>query len=176
MKRISLLFTLAVVGILTARAQAAPEHTVEMATGRVDGHRILGRTIAGVTAALGRPDFHVGPHSRYRIGWGDRSNFSIQVIFRKSGTVQRAWSIAFERGPIRDAKLGDLLAHSSRSLQTSILADYGNAFKLARPYSCSTTNCAGEFAQRTGAHLHLSFGTHPKLGTWVTLWQAASGT
>jgi hypothetical protein len=176
MKPASRLFTLAVFGVLAAGAQAAPQHSVDLATGRVDGSRILGRTIAGVTAALGRPDFRVGPQSRYRIGWGDRSNFSIEVIFHKSGAVERAWSISFERGPIRDAKLGDLLTHNSRSLQASILARYGHAFKLARPYACTAGNCVGEFAPRTGAHLHLTFGTHAKLGTWVTLWQAAPGT
>jgi hypothetical protein len=156
---------------LTAGAQAVTGHTVDLTSGRVDGHAILGRTIAGVTAALGRPDFRVGPQSRYRIGWGDRSNFSIEVIFHRSGNVQRAWSIAFERGPVRDAKLGDLLSRNSRSLQAATLARYGDAFKVVRPYACKASYCVGEFAPRAGSLLHLTFGTRRTFGTWLTVWK-----
>jgi hypothetical protein len=173
MKRPLLLLALAVLVFPTAAgAQAATGHTVDLTSGRVDGHPILGRTIAGVTAALGRPDFRVGRQSRYRIGWGDRSNFSIEVIFHRSGNVQRAWSIAFERGPVRDAKLGDLLSRNSRSLQAVILARYGDAFKVVRPYACKDSYCVGEFAPRTGSLLHLTFGTNGALGTWLTVWKS----
>jgi hypothetical protein len=173
MKRLLLPLTFAVLALPAGGAYGATGHTVDLSSGRVDGHLILGRTIAGVTAALGRPDFRVGPQSRYRIGWGDRSNFSIQVIFRRSGNTQRAWSIAFERGPVRDVKIGDLLTRSSPSLQTAIVARYGDALKLVRPNACSSGNCLGAFAPRTGAHLRLTFGTHHALGTWLTVWQAA---
>lgn len=171
MKRLLLLFTLAALTLAAAGAQGATGRTVDLATGRLDGHRILGRTIAGVTAALGRPDFRVGPQSRYRMGWGNRSNFSIEVIFHRSGGVKRAWSIAFEQGPVRDAKIGDLLGRSSPSLQAAILAHYGDTFKLVRPYACRAGNCVGEFAPRRASVLHLTFGTHRPLGTWLTVWQ-----
>jgi hypothetical protein len=171
MKRLLLLTVLAVLALPAAGARGATGHTVDLTNGRVDGHPILGRTIAGVTAALGRPDFRIGPRSWYRIGWGDRHNFSFEVIFHRSGGVQHAWSIAFERGPIRDAKLGDLLARSSASLQAAILARYADVFKLVRPYTCRAGNCVGEFAPRTGSLLHLTFGTHRILGTWLTVWQ-----
>lgn len=174
MKRLLLLLTLAVLALPAAGARGATHHTVDLTTGRVDGHPILGRTIAGVTAALGRPDFRVGPQSHYRIGWGDRFNFSIEVIFRRSGGVQHAWSIAFERGPLRDAKLGDLLGRSSSSLQAAILARYGDTFTLVRPYACRSGNCVGEFAPRAGARVHLTFGTHRVLGTCLTVWQTPS--
>jgi hypothetical protein len=161
----------AVLALPAAGALGATGHTVDLATGHVDGHRVLGRTIAGVTAALGRPDFRVGPQSRYRIGWGDRVDFSIEAIFRRSGAARRAWSIAFDRGPLRDAKLGDVLRRDSRSLQAAILARYGNAFKLVRPYACRAGNCVGEFDPRAGAVLHLTFGTYRAHGTWLTVWQ-----
>jgi hypothetical protein len=156
---------------LTAGAQAATDHTVDLTSGRVDGHAILGRTLAGVTAALGRPDFRVGPQSRYRIGWGDRSNFSIEVIFHRSGNVQRAWSVVFERGHVSDPKIGEMLSRNSRSLQAAILARYGDAFKIVRPYACTASYCVGEFAPRTGSLLHLTFGTLGALGTWLTVWK-----
>jgi hypothetical protein len=173
MKRLLLLVTLAVLVLPSAAgAQAATGHSVDLASGRVDGHAILGRTIAGVTAVLGRPDFRVGPKSRYRIGWGDRINFQIEVIFHRSGDLQRASSIVFERGPVSDTKLGDLLSRSSQSLQTAILARYGDAFKLVQPYACRASNCVGEFAPRTASLLHLTFGTRGALGTWLTVWKA----
>jgi hypothetical protein len=76
MKRLLSLFVLAVSAFPAAVAQATPGHTVDLASGRVDGHSILGKTIAQVTAALGRPDFRVGPASHHRIGFGTPSDFS----------------------------------------------------------------------------------------------------
>jgi hypothetical protein len=145
MKRLLLPLVLVVFVVPAAvGAQPATGHAVDLASGRVDGHAVLGRTIAGVTAALGRPDFRVGPESRYRIGWGNRSNFSIEVIFRRSGNVQRAWSIVLERGPVRDVKIGDLLNRSSPSLQTAIVSRYGDAYKLERPPTPAAPSVASE--------------------------------
>src|SRR5258708_1374054 len=142
MKRLLLLPTLAVLAIPAGGAQATTGRSVDLVTGRIDGHRVLGLTVAQLTAGLGRPDFGIGPASRYRIGYGARSDFSIEVIFRRSNGVQRAWSIVFERGPVRDSKVGDLLQRSA-ALQTAILAKYGTAFSLVRAYSCkSTMTCA----------------------------------
>jgi len=156
-----------------AGAGGASVRTVDLYTGYVDGHRVLGRTIAGVTAGLGRPDFRLGPTSRYRIGWGDRINFSVEVIFRRTGGVQRAWSIAFERGPVRDPKLGDVLGRSPSSLQSAVLVRYGDTFKLVRRYACTAIRCVGEFGPRAASSLHLTFGTHRVLGTWFTVWQSS---
>lgn len=92
------------------------------------------------------------------------------MIFRRSGGVQRAWSIVFERGPVRDVKVGDLL-QPSLSLQKAILGKYGTTFKLVRSYACKTeSQCVGEFAARSGP-LHLTFGTQPVTGTWLTIWK-----
>lgn len=171
MSRLLLVFGIAVLGFPIG-ALGASARTVDLASGRVDGHRILGRTIAGVTAALGRPDFRAGPRSRYVIGWGDRSDFRVEVIFRRSGGVERSWSVVFERGPVRDAKLGELLGRSSTALQEAVLNRYGDTFALVRPYRCTSIHyCVGEFASRTGS-VHLTFGTHGALGTWLAVWRA----
>jgi len=169
MRRPLLLVVLAVAAVPMAGARAATSHSVDLASGRVDGQQILGRTIAGVTAALGRPDFRIGPTSRSRIGWGTPSRFSTEVIFRPSAGIQHAWSIVFERGLVRDAKVGNLLQPSA-ALQRAILAKYGTTFKLVRPYACKTEQCVGEFAARSGP-LHLTFGTQPVTGTWLTIWK-----
>jgi hypothetical protein len=169
-KPLLLLLPLAVLALPAAEAHAATGHTVDLTSGRVGGHAILGRTIVGVTAALGRPDFRVGPPSRYRIGYGAQSNFSTEVIFRLSNGIPRALSIIFERGPVRDWKVGDLLQRSA-ALQRAILARYGTTFRLVRSYACKRTKpCAGEFAARRGP-LHLTFGTQPVTGTWLTIWK-----
>jgi hypothetical protein len=171
MKRLLLFSTVAVLAFPAAGAHGATTHTVDLASGRLDGHRILGRTIAGVTAALGRPDFHSGSRSRYRIGWGTPRDFSIEVLFRRSGGVQRAWSIVFERGSIRDVKLGDVLQRRSGAFQTAVLARYGNTFRLLRGYACKSEGaCVGELAPRSGS-VHLTFGTQRVTGTWLTVWQ-----
>ena len=170
MRRLLLLFALAVPAFPAAVAQATPGHTVDLASGRVDGHSILGNTITQVTAALGRPDFRVGPSSRHRIGYGTPSNFSTEVIFRRSGGVERAWSIVFDRGPVRDSKVGNLLQRSN-AVQKAVLAHYPTTFKLVRAYACkNTTECSGEFAARNDL-IHLTFGTQPVSGTWLTIWK-----
>jgi hypothetical protein len=167
MKRLLVVCALGVLALPAVGAQATRSYTVELATGRIDGHSILGRGFAQVTAELGRPDFRVGPRLRQRIGYGTPSNFSLEVIFRRSGGVERAWSIVFERGPVRDAKIGDPLQRSA-DLQNAVLAHYGTTFRLVRSYTCNRTGCSGEFAARNG-RIHLTFGTQAVSGTWLTI-------
>jgi hypothetical protein len=92
------------------------------------------------------------------------------VIFRRSGGVERAWSIVFERGSVRDVKVGDLLQRSA-ALQKAVIAQYGTTFRLVRSYACKhRTECSGEFAARNGS-IHLTFGTQAVSGTWLTIWK-----
>ncbi|MGZ4317598.1 MAG: hypothetical protein ACXVRS_17475 [Gaiellaceae bacterium] len=146
-------------------------HSVDLSNGRIDGRLVLGRTVAGVTAALGRPDFRSGPKGSYVVGWGSRPNFSFEVIFRPTGGVERAWSIAFERGPVFDVKIGDLLNRSPTALESLVRARYAGTLRLVHPYACTKSICSGEFASRTGS-LHVTFGKRPTLGTWLTVWKA----
>jgi hypothetical protein len=157
--------------LMPSVAHGTANRTVDLASGRVDGHPVLGRTVAGVTASLGRPDFRVASQSRYRLGLGSRQNFSIEVIFGRRGGIQRAWSIAFERGPVSDVRTGELLGRTPESLETAIATAHADTFWLVRSYHCTARRCLGEFAPRPGHALHLSFGTRPALGTWLTLWR-----
>lgn len=171
MKRLLLVAAAAVLA-LPAAAAGESGRSVDLASGRLDGRTILGRTVAGVTAALGRPDFHAGSRQTYMLGWGARPNFSVEVRFHSVGGVERAWSMAFERD-VRDVKLGDLLGRSSPSLQAAILKGYANTFRLVRPYGCKNKICSGDFVQRSGP-LRLTFGTEPKLGTWLNVYRIAA--
>jgi hypothetical protein len=169
MRRLFLLVTFVVAVFPALGAQATTTKSVDLPSGRLNGHRILGLTVAQVVAALGRPDFRVGSRSAYRIGYGARRTFSTEVIFRPSGGIERAWSIVFERGAVRDLKIGDVLQPSA-ALQKAILNKYGTAFRLVRPYACRNKECVGEFAARNGP-IHLTFGTQPVTATWLTIWK-----
>jgi hypothetical protein len=169
---VAIVLAVAALGVGAASSVASAGRTVDLTSGRLDGSRVLGQTVAQVTAALGRPDYRL-PSPRYRIGWGQRPDFAVEVLFRRSHGILRAWSIAFERGPVRDVKLGDLLGRRSAALQRAVRSQYADSLTLVRPYACKGNGeCVGEFAPRPGSHLHLTFGTHRVLGTWLTLWQA----
>ena len=91
------------------------------------------------------------------------------MIFRRSGS-KRAWSIVFRPQPVRDSKVGNLLQRSN-ALQKAVLARYRTTFRLVRSYACNrNAECSGEFAARSGA-IHLTFGTQPVSGTWLTIWK-----
>jgi hypothetical protein len=173
-KRVFLLSTLVVFVLVPCAAYAGTSHTVDLSTGLVDGHRVLGRTVAGVTASLGRPDFRVVSQSRYRIGWGRPDDVSVEVLFRRSGGGQRASSIVFERGQIHDVRAGSLLGRTPEALQKTIVAGYGDTLRLERSYHCTAGRCVGEFVPRPDHSLHVTFGSRPVFGTWVTLWQAST--
>jgi hypothetical protein len=144
--------------LLAVLALLAPGHTLDLSSGRVDGHAVLGRSVAGVTASLGRPDFR----AKGRIGWGTQRDFSTEVLFRRSGGELRAWSIVFERGPVRAGNVGDLLGLDPRTLRLP-------GYDVVRRYRCVGAICSTELEQRDGP-LRVVFGTQPRRGTWLTLY------
>lgn len=157
--------------VVPSMASGASGRRVDLANGQVDGQVVLGKTVAGVKAALGRPDYRSGKAAHLVLGWGTRPNFSVEVIFRPTAAGERAWSVAFEQH-VRDVKLGDLLGRSSLALERALRVVYRNRLVLVRPYRCAAGLCVGEFAARSGA-LHVTFGTRSgPLGTWLTMWQA----
>jgi hypothetical protein len=170
MKRLLLLVVVLVASSsMLAGAQAASSRTVDLVSGRVDGHPVLGRTVAGVTAVLGRPEFRHGNRTTYKLGWGSPTDFSMEVIFNRRRGALRAWSVVFGRAPVRDARIGELLGRTSVSLQAMIRSKYADVYKVTRTYRCRVGTCVGEFAQRDGP-LHLTFGTEGALGRHLAVW------
>jgi hypothetical protein len=80
--------------------------------------------------------------------------------------------MSFERD-VRDVKIGDLLGRSSASLQAAILKGYPQTFTLAQPFRCKNRICSSTLVHRSGS-LRLTFGTQPKLGTWLNVYRTAS--
>jgi hypothetical protein len=168
---------LAVVAVLVlgppATGLAADAHRVSLASGELDGRQVLGRSIAEVTAMLGKPDFRSGSLRRPRIGWGRPDNFTFAVLFRPVDGRLRASTLVFERGTIRDDRVGNLLSRTPKSLQAAIASRYGTELVLVRPYQCRTRAglCVGEF-KTTAAKFHVTFGRSIGRSTFVTVWLA----
>jgi hypothetical protein len=87
--------------------------------------------------------------------------------------AERAWSVAFERGPVRDVRIGNLLTRSSAGLASATRTEYADLFRTVRPYKCARGNCIGQFLSHSNS-IHLSFGTQRALGTWITVWKTPS--
>lgn len=123
--------------------------SIDLGTGKVDGHVVLGRTMAGVTAALGQPtqSFPAQQPSTMRYG----SPWNVQVLFRREHGALRAWSIV-----VLDSKL------TPAKVQRAVRERYADRYKLVRSYACRPPfGCRGDFAP-TGTHtLHLGFGLTP---------------
>jgi hypothetical protein len=155
--------------IVSGAGTAGTGHKLDLSTGQVDGHTLLGRTPAGVSSLVGRPDFTGGTTRRFAI-WGSRNDFSLMVIYRRREGRLRAVSLVFERGPLVDPRLGNILALKSTRFQAVVRDRYGDTFELARPYRCRFHGqCTGTFDAIRGG-LHVTFGTTARRGTFITVW------
>jgi hypothetical protein len=169
MKRLLLVAALTLVALPAAGSAATPRHTVDLASGRFEGHTILGRTPSQVSAVLGKPSAVHGSKMRYVFDWGHYPKLRYTVIFTKRGTSERAVLIGFETGRYVDPRLGGLLAHKPLAFQNAMRSRYADLYRLARPLKRKPGVTIAEFTRRDGL-LHVSFGTHPKLGTFLTVW------
>jgi hypothetical protein len=138
-------------------------HTIDLATGRFDRQTILGLTPAQVRAVLGKPDIA----SRSRFTWGKDGGLKYAVLF----VHRRARTLVFETGVYRDRKVGDILARTPASFAAAIRSRYGDVYRLVKSLHRDGAIYVGELAQRDGP-LHITFGSEPKLGTFVTVWNA----
>ena len=170
MRHLLIAVTFLELAVPAAAVSATPRHTVNLANGKFDGRAILGLTPAQVRTVLGKPDSAGGSKARYQLIWGTFPNIRFTVIFTKRGTHERAVVLAFETGIFRDPKLGDILERRPSAFQSAMRASYGDVYRLVNPLKHKPGGLyAGEFRQRDGT-LHVSFGTHLKLGTFVTVW------
>jgi hypothetical protein len=92
------------------------------------------------------------------------------VFYRPEGSRLRAWSLVFERGPVVDPMIGNILRLKPRRFQAAVRDHYGHIFELRKPYLCRNGLCTGIFDEIGGA-LHITFGITPGRGTFVTVWR-----
>jgi hypothetical protein len=95
----------------------------------------------------------------------------LAVYFRQPvGGRLLARSLLLESGPIRDARIGNLLGRAPRSLQAAIASVYGDEYELVRPYRLRWTGLwTGEFEARD-SNLHITFGRTTPRGTFIGIW------
>ncbi len=158
-----------VLAAAASSAGIATQPSVSLIAGSVDGHVLLGKTVSGVTAALGKPTWRSGGATAYRVGYGDRANFNIMVLFRRRVGIFRAWSVAFEKPPVYELRLRmNVLVYPPRAFANAALNAYGAALKITRPPRCSATLCSVTL-HVTGTSRNVTYGRTPRLGTFLTL-------
>ena len=118
---------------------------IDLAAGTVDGHPVLGRTVAAVRSSLGPADYSERYTRRIDLGYGPRARPRAEVIF--NGT---AWALVFEDSHDDEAKLGRLLELTPQALQARIARRYAGTFRLVRSYRCDPKGCFGLFFSRDG--------------------------
>ncbi|HEU5211778.1 MAG TPA: hypothetical protein VFU10_03340 [Gaiellaceae bacterium] len=164
-----LIALVAVAFALTAAAAGASVHRFDLGSGFVDGHRILGRSVAGVTAALGRAAYRHSSRSRYVIGYR-LPPATVEVLFRRAAGRLVARTVVLQDPRLTETKTGRLLRRSPRGIQAAITAAYGGQYDLVRSYRCRTpTLCSGEFSTRDGTR-HITFGRTVEGARFLTIW------
>jgi len=154
---------------LIAAAAGASVHSFDLGSGFVDGHRVLGRSVAGVTAALGRPAYRHDTRSRYVLGYR-LPPATVEVLFRQAAGRLVARTVVLQDPRLTEAKTGRLLRRSPTRIQAAIAAAYGGQYELVRPYRCRTpTRCSGEFSTGDGTR-HVTFGRTVEGARFLTIW------
>lgn len=164
---------LAPVGATAANARPlhGPPRTFELGVGTVGGHRLLGRSVAGVTAALGRPSERRPGRVRYVLRYAVGPAGFVDVVLRRSRGRLAATSVVLQSGRLVEATTGRLLRLRPRQIQARIASAYADELTLRRAYRCRSTGlCSGEFAA-SGSALRVTFGTVGG-ARYINVWQA----
>ena len=145
--------------------------SIDFGSALVDGHQLLGRSVAGVTAAFGRPTWRESSGSRFRLVYGDRMNFRMLVLFRREQGVFRAVTVAFEKQPVFEQRTGtNLLAVPPRAAAERTRAEYRN-IRLERPWRCKSGICT-VVLRAVGTSYHVTFGRTDAHGSYISIWKA----
>ncbi len=162
----------AMASVSTVTAATPRALTVDLGTGTINGHAILGNSLAEVTKQLGKPDWRVPGTRKYRIGYGQRTNFTMMVRFtRKNGTL-RAVTVAFERPPLLEKQIGtNVLAMTPRAFQHAVARSYGNRLTIGTPRRCIRGLCSVTL-RASASDRRITFGTRKPLGAFLTIWLA----
>ena len=162
-----------VVVAATATAAPSPRLTVDLGSGAIDGHVVLGRSPAQVTRSLGRPSWRLPGTRLYRVGYGERTNFRLMVRFRKQGGTFRAVAVTFERPPLLEKQIGrNVLAMTPGAFQNEVARTYGAGFTIKTRLHCVRQLCSVTL-QSSDSGRSVTFGTTKALGTFLTVWVAS---
>ena len=143
-----------------------PTRTIDLATARLNEQAVLGRTVAGVTAALGRPALRVRGTKRYTLRYDSLppslGSWGLTVLFRREGRL-RAYSVAITDPRLMEERLGRILRLKPTELQREVLRAYGDRYRLISAYRChgvtARTRCHGELGSRdAGDATRIAFG------------------
>jgi len=168
----------AVFAFLASGAQtsvAQRRFAVDLSTGYVDGHRLLGRSIAGVTASFGAPSWRHPRYANaplYRIGYGDRREPAMEVLFRRRSGMFRAVTVAFRKPPLAESRLGsDMLALTPREFTRAVFEKYKGMFTVATPLKCAFRQCSVTL-RLLGTSRYFSLGKLQRkpFGTYLSIW------
>lgn len=151
---------------------AASPLRIDLASGAVNGHLIVGRNFASVVTAFGEPTWRTFSRRTLRAGYGDRLDFRMMVRYEKVGGLWRAKAVTFERGPLVETLMGqDVLAMSLGSFTSAAAKAYPGKVVTVRKRTCVHQACAVVFAIK-GSGRRITFG-HDGLGAYLTLWSAS---
>jgi len=149
-------------------AMPEPYERLDLATMEVNGQEVLGRGVAEVVAALGRPD-RVAYFSRTNgireptlfYGGTRPQSAALQVAFRYRKRGLRAISLNYQGQSVVDARLGRVLRMQPLELQRRIAAAYVDRYDLDVAYGSEPgRGCVGIFATPR-RNVTLTFGVNP---------------
>lgn len=163
----------AIVVAAPATATSSPRLRVDLGSGAINGHVIIGRSLTQVIRSLGKPSWRLPGTRLYRVGYGERTNFSLMVRFRKQGGTLRAVAVAFERQPLLEEQIGrNVLAMTPRVFQRAVARTYGAMFTIKTRLHCVRQFCSITL-QSSDSGRSVTFGTTKALGAFVTVWVAS---
>jgi hypothetical protein len=147
-----------------AAAPAPPYDRLDLATGRVDGHLVLGRPLGEVEAAFGRPAStsppRVTPSMRsLTIGYGT----GLAIGFHRAGRGFRAVSLEYRDPRLVVRGIGHALRLPPTELERRIASAAGGRYRLVAAYGSrpSRLGCLGVFQARASGGGRLVFGVDP---------------
>jgi hypothetical protein len=170
LKRLATLAASAAAAMLIgAPAEAASVFTVDLPTGTVNGHVVIGRSFADLATDFGKPQWRVS--GRFlRIGYGDRTNFSMMIRFKKRQNVWRAISVSFERSPLAETQISrNILSMPPFAFAAAVKRTYSGTLKVVTPVACRRSVCSVTFrVSSTGERIDFGRGA-TGLGQYLTV-------
>lgn len=144
----------------------------DLATGELDGKRVLDRTAAGVTTVLGKPNYIAEAGPRRTFGYRAHPPFSVEVRFKRVAGTFRARSLVLEDVTLAEVRIGRLLRLPPPEIARRILAAYPTVFRASRSYRCRPTSslCTGELSG-AGDAPRITFGRLPSGSRFLNLWR-----